>query len=450
MVNSSNGSNPLSASSTDLNSAQQQYTNVNNPVSNANHSHRHTAGPKGRRPSLLRNDSSSNSVYTPSNTAGDGSTPMHSSHLKWGSSGTGNNNASSTAINDSHNSTNANSTSLLTPSSNKRQTSHNNSGNNTLSSTGGRARSRSITQTLSHNLQNNNKQYLSQEKAYLKKMKNQFVDDYYTKGITGAEMKEVNNNDEDEDEDEDETNPNGHSDLLADMDDDKYQIDYNLAFTLLKNGKNAININPNRNITQLNADSADDPAVIERLEWQSMLTSVLTGDVVRSEKTKIINNNSPENEQSSFLHATYKENLWFGIHAKLFNRTEDDQRKIIEYRRTLADALFDEVLNFEVNHDDPESNPPRNQVAYILDKYDKCCDLWRTLEDMKNEKPVCRTAEFQDRIDALTAWLSITDAMQRESDSLKVWIGNDEMDITKSRSESGSAPSSEATTPTNT
>ena len=94
MVNSSNGSNPLSASSTDLNSAQQQYTNVNNPVSNANHSHRHTAGPKGRRPSLLRNDSSSNSVYTPSNTAGDGSTPMHSSHLKWGSSGTGNNNAS--------------------------------------------------------------------------------------------------------------------------------------------------------------------------------------------------------------------------------------------------------------------------------------------------------------------------------------------------------------------
>ena len=69
---------------------------------------------------------------------------------------------------------------------------------------------------------------------------------------------------------------------------------------------------------------------------------------------------------------------------------------------------------------------------------------------MKNEKPVCRTAEFQDRIDALTAWLSITDAMQRESDSLKVWIGNDEMDITKSRSESGSAPSSKATTPTNT
>lgn len=450
MVNSTNGSNPHSASSADLNLAQQQYTNVNNPVPNANHSHRHTVGPKGRRPSLLRNDSSSNSVYTPSNTAGDGSTPMHSSHLKWSSSGTGNNNASSTTINESHNSTNANTTSLLTPSSNKRQTSHNNSGNNTLSSTGGRARSRSITQTLSHNLQNNNKQYLSQEKAYLKKMKNQFVDDYYTKGITGAEMKEVNNNDEDDDEDEDETNPNGHSDLLADMDDDKYQIDYNLAFTLLKNGKNAININPNRNITQLNADSADDPAVIERLEWQSMLTSVLTGDVVRSEKTKIINNNSPENEQSSFLHATYKENLWFGIHAKLFNRTEDDQRKIIEYRRTLADALFDEVLNFEVNHDDPENNSPRNQVAYILDKYDKSCDLWRTLEDMKNEKPVCRTAEFQDRIDALTAWLSITDAMQRESDSLKVWIGNDEMDTTKSRSECGSAPSSEATTPTST
>ena len=171
MVNSTNGANPSSASSTDLNSAQQQSTNVNNPVLNANHSHRHTAGPKGRRPSLLRNDSSSNSVYTPNNTAGNVATPMHSSHLKWSSSNTGNNNSSGTAINELHNNTNSNLRSMLTPSSNKRQSSHNNSGNNTLSSTGGRTRSRSITQTLSHNLQNNNKQYLSQEKAYLKKMR---------------------------------------------------------------------------------------------------------------------------------------------------------------------------------------------------------------------------------------------------------------------------------------
>lgn len=431
------------SNSKDPNSTQQ-------PLLNVNHSHRQALAPTGRRPSLLRNDSSGGSTHNLNNAAVNLSTPLHSSHLKWSStSGNGSNNSSgASSINESHNNSVNSPPSLLTPT-NKRQSS---SGNASSSTGVGRNRSRSITQTLSHNLQQNNKQYLSQEKAYLKKMKNQFADDYYTKGITGAEAKdnESNANDDDDEDDDDESHQSGNSDFLADIDDDKYQIDYKIAFALLKKENNAININPNKNISQLSAHDAEDPAVVERLEWQAMLTSVLTGDVVTSEKTKIINNSSPENEQGSFLHATYKENLWYGIHAKLLNRTEDDQRKIIEYRRTLADAVFEDILKYEVNHDDPINNPPREQVVCILDRYDKCCDLWRTYEDMRNDKPICRSDDFQDRVDALTAWLSITDSMKRETDSLRLWIGNDELDITKNRSECGSAPSSQASTPTST
>ncbi|KAK6199397.1 uncharacterized protein RJT21DRAFT_121731 [Scheffersomyces amazonensis] len=214
---------------------------------------------------------------------------------------------------------------------------------------------------------------------------------------------------------------------------------------MMKSGGTNINMNPNKNITQLSKDQTDDPAVLERLEWQSMLTSVLTGDVVKSEKTKIINNNNPDNGQESFLHATYKESLWFGVRAKLFNRSEDDQRKIISYRRTLVDQLIEDVLKFEVNYDDPINNPTRTQVMKLLDRYEQACGNWRTLEDMKNDKPLCRSEEFENRIDALNAWFTITEAITRETRSLRLWIGNDELDITKSPVETPSTESASLT-----
>ena len=149
-------------------------------------------------------------------------------------------------------------------------------------------------------------------------------------------------------------------------------------------------------------------------------------------KTKIININNPDSTQESYLHATFKENLWFGIRAKIFNRTEDEQRKIVAYRRTLVDQLIDDVMKFEIDYENSTDNPIRDQVKTILDRYDQACSLWKTLEDMYSDKPACRSEEFQNRIDALTAWLTITDAISRETKSLRLWIGNDELDITKS------------------
>ncbi|RLV91413.1 MAP kinase kinase kinase SSK2 [Spathaspora sp. JA1] len=313
-----------------------------------------------------------------------------------------------------------------------------------------RSRSRSLSSQQSPSQQLGHVQYLAQEKAYLRKMRNQLVDDYYTKGITGADdfitrNSVLNENDEADDDDDDngddeydydfddsttssqEGGPgDNNTHLLVDIDNDKYPIDFGLALSLIPDKGN------NKQPPSLTREDTDDPAVIERLEWQSMLTAVLTGDVVRSEKTKIINNNNPDNSnESSYLHATYKENLWFGINAKLFNRTEDDQRRIVSYRRTLVDQLIQDILNFEVNYDNHEVSI-RNQIETIVEKYHDACSLWRTLEEMKNDEPICRSLEFQNRIDALIAWLNITDAITRETKSLRLWIGNDELDISKS------------------
>lgn len=306
---------------------------------------------------------------------------------------------------------------------------------------------KSLSSVLAYNMQHQNSSFIAQERAYIKKLQNQAGDDYYTKGITGADDN-IKNKDEDYDDEvddiDDERQSEGYS-LLVDITDDDYRLDLLSANSLMEKGFNNLKINPNKNITQLNKNATEDPAVLERLEWQAMLTSVLTGDVVRSEKTKIINNTNND-EKESYLHATYKESLWFGIRAKLLGRTEDDQRKIISYRRTSVDSLIDEISRFEISYEDPLGNPPRKQVANILHRWENACDCWRSLDEMKADKPACRSEEFENRIDSLNAWLSITDAIKRETESLKVWIGNDELDITKSSSENvtpGSTPSSE-------
>lgn len=64
---------------------------------------------------------------------------------------------------------------------------------------------------------------------------------------------------------------------------------------------------------------------------------------------------------------------------------------------------------------------------------------------MKADKPICKTEEFQNRIDSLNAWDSITSAIEREALSLKLWIGNEEMDITKSPSDAITPSSTPAT-----
>lgn len=312
------------------------------------------------------------------------------------------------------------------------------------------AKHRSLSQVLASNLLNTN-QYLSQEKAYLKRIQNQWSDDYYTKGIGGAgsvDAKDMEHakssfssiNDE---EDDDDLSSYGNSDFLPDLDDDKYQFDSSLAFDIMKNSNSKLSIDDN--LKTISRDNVQDPSVIERLEWQAMLLSVLTGDVVRSEKTKIIDTVNPEDGLDHFLRSRYRENLWFGIRAKIFDRSVDDQKKITLYRRNQVDQLIEEVLNYEISYD-AGAQPPREQIVDILDRYERACELWRTLEDMKHDKPVCRSEAFQDRIDALTAWLSISDAIERESKSFKAWIGNDDLDVTRGSTDIQSEVESESLT----
>lgn len=205
----------------------------------------------------------------------------------------------------------------------------------------------------------------------------------------------------------------------------EYSLDSNLLLELL-NRNDEIHLKNTRN----------NGAIFERLEWQTMLQTVLTGNVVTGEKTKFVKPLT-ELEGENLLRLGYKEDFWLGIRAKLYGRTIEEQKRLVLYHRGLVDKTFDEIMNFKL-----EFSPDQVDMSYtgkvkfasqkvnsLLDKYERCQELWRTQKEMETDKPQCATPEFANRINCLVAWTSVTDAIERESDVLKRWVGNDDLDI---------------------
>jgi len=248
--------------------------------------------------------------------------------------------------------------------------------------------------------------YINQEKSYLKKIKNDIMDDYYTKAITSeATDSEVDSDEDDYDELEQDSKdyPGG---ILPD--ETSLEIDPYNSFdsSVLEQGK-------------------ENPMVLERLEWQTMLSLVLNGDVVRSEKRRIITQNDFS------LQTTYKENLWLGIRAYVFGRSEEQQKKIINYARTLADGILNEILNFKVQ----DESKALLEATELLERFENLKDQWRDQKEMAIEKPVCSTESFQRRIESLISWKNITKALNRELTVLKKWTQSPNLDLTEIRSD---------------
>lgn len=218
----------------------------------------------------------------------------------------------------------------------------------------------------------------------------------------------------------------------------EYSLDSNLLLELL---------NKNDEIQLKNTDA--NGSISERLEWQAMLQTVLTGDVVTGEKTKLVKPLT-ELEGENMLHVGYKEDFWLGIRAKLYGRTEEEQKRLVLYHRGLVDGTFDEIMNFKLEFplDGAEMSYVEKvrfaskKVNDLLNKYERCQELWRTQKEMETDKPQCATPEFNSRINCLVAWISVTDAVERESDVLKKWVGNDDLDVLRAGCSSSSSASS--------
>ncbi len=200
----------------------------------------------------------------------------------------------------------------------------------------------------------------------------------------------------------------------------------------------------------------------ERIEWQTMLASVLGGEILKGEKSRI-GGERPTNE-------TFKKEignaLWWQIRAKMRGRSEEEERRRVKERRDrTVDAILEEVERFRV---DPQLEeqvegkavtpkpPPRHdpsteaagearaaeteatadqyameQILSILAKLSLAESLYPHHGAFRAEKPLYDSLAFQARVDALASWSTVVRMLHNQLTVLQKWTGSNDLDVTR-------------------
>ena len=169
----------------------------------------------------------------------------------------------------------------------------------------------------------------------------------------------------------------------------------------------------------------------ERLDWQALLASVLSGDVLKSEKTRIaVALDSLGDEQNNL-----QLNLWLGIRAKFHGRMLEEERRRLEERRLrTVDNVIKEIMTFkvaDVKVDEATDTTAfaLSEVSRVLRRLDVVQSLYPTLKAFYFDKPVAAGGAFQARCDTLNTWYTVLTTLKHHFALLRRWTGSDTLDV---------------------
>ncbi|KAH7927376.1 hypothetical protein BV22DRAFT_1031859 [Leucogyrophana mollusca] len=166
----------------------------------------------------------------------------------------------------------------------------------------------------------------------------------------------------------------------------------------------------------------------ERLEWQTMLASVLDGDVLRSEKTRIAVALESSTDERDNTHL----NIWLGLRAKFSGRSEEEERKRLEERRMrTVDPIIDEINSFKLADDERDPPIALKRVNSVLLRLDAAQSLYPTLRAFYADKAAAYEPTFQARCDTLNTWSTVLLSLRRHIALLQRWTGSEALDVTK-------------------
>lgn len=174
-----------------------------------------------------------------------------------------------------------------------------------------------------------------------------------------------------------------------------------------------------------------DPDNRERLEWHGMLAAVLTGDVVRQEKKRLIGSSEQEVGKTA-----QKAELWLGIRSRICGRHLPVQRRMVEDARGTMDRVIEEIINFQIAGESEAGKPPADQVRDMVQKIERLEGLYLSREAMLAAHTSARSALFTEACDAITSWYNVNELINTELTVLRRWVGNDELDFLRTRERS--------------
>ena len=169
------------------------------------------------------------------------------------------------------------------------------------------------------------------------------------------------------------------------------------------------------------------PANRERLEWHAMLANVLTGDVVKQEKKRLIG--GPEQQGEN----TLRTELWLGVRAKTCGRTVAAQRRLIDDGRSKIKQVIESIVGFEIKGEAEVGKSAVDQVQQIVKSIEKIEGLYPMREAFMSAHPRAASQAYTDTCDAVVSWHNTIELINTELGVLQQWVGNVELDFTKAR-----------------
>ena len=246
-----------------------------------------------------------------------------------------------------------------------------------------------------------NAQYRAQEKAYIQQLRrdphNEYFDDEsYTPSLAYSTDSET-----------EEDSPASEVHFDTDIYDPDTQLFYN-----------------NDNI-QPSSEELHVPENRERLEWHSMLASVLKGDVVKQEKQRLIGTTEQKGEKS------LNNELWVGVRSRVCGRSIAAQKRMIEEGRAAINPEIEAIIAFQIKGETEVGKPATQQVQDVVEKIERCESLYPTRLALEKANARAASEDFRTSSEAVIAWHNTTELINTELAILQGWVGNEELDFAK-------------------
>lgn len=187
-------------------------------------------------------------------------------------------------------------------------------------------------------------------------------------------------------------------------------------------------------------DYEDDEAEADiRYEWQHMLSNVLQGEVLKTEKTRISGTLTNDNDDSTNSRKWRAYQIWLRVRAYVRGRTIQQETDFLDEGRNHIENIWAEVAEFRVKNADElapltdGSHPPdaAEQIAMMVGKIEWCDGLYPSSKSMRSEKAHALEKHIDKRIEALLSWQSITKRLKIQISILQKWTGSQDLEVTQ-------------------
>ena len=181
----------------------------------------------------------------------------------------------------------------------------------------------------------------------------------------------------------------------------------------------------NNDEIQPSSEELQVPQNRERLEWHSMLASVLKGDVVKQEKQRLIGTTEQKGEK--FLN----NEIWVGVRAKVCGRSLAAQKRMIDECRSRINQEIESIIAFQVKGETEVGKPAAKQVQDVVERIERCESLYPTRLAMEQANARAASDDFKSSCEAVVAWHNTTALINTELAVLQSWVGNEELAFAK-------------------